>query len=147
MNLVRAKKVIVLAILGLALAVVSPEVASAATTQNSPESIEAAIAAGVELVNSPVLRESRMGVCLRARTDYNETGWFNAAYLGPWVGNYVGTLQGNVKSWRRAEEDCTSGLALNRIRLYNEVCARAVTSVGPLVYHQSLGCQTTWQYI
>ncbi|MEY3265801.1 MAG: hypothetical protein RJA15_247 [Actinomycetota bacterium] len=147
MNLKTATKSIVFAIVGLSMAVVSPEIASAATTQYSSESIAAASSASVELVNSPVIRESRMGVCLRAQTNYNETGWFTTTYLGVWVPVHIGVLQGNIKSWRRAEEDCTSGLALNRTRLYNEVCARAVTSVGPLVYHQSLGCRTTWQYI
>ena len=147
MNLKTIKKSIVVAIVGLVLAILSPEVASATTTQYSPASIAAASSTGVELVNSPVIRESRMGVCLRAQTNYNETGWFTTSYLGSWVGVYIGTLQGNIKSWRRVEEDCTSGLSLNRIRLYNEVCARAVTGSGPIVYHQSLGCQTTWQYI
>ncbi len=141
------KRSLLIAIVGLSLAVVSPDIARATTTQYSPESIAAASATGVELVNTPILRESRMGVCLRAQTNYHETGWYEAAYLGSWVGIYVGTLQGNIKSWRRVEEDCTSGLSLNRTRLYNEVCARAVTNTGPIVYHQSLGCQTTWQYL
>jgi hypothetical protein len=52
MNLKTAKKSIAVAIVGLGLAVLSPEVASATTTQYSPESIAAANSAGVELVNT-----------------------------------------------------------------------------------------------
>jgi hypothetical protein len=119
-----------------------PSVANAQTTQS--ESIPDD---GVELVVNPVLREKRLGVCLRPMTTYRETGWRNTTWIGSWVGPFTGQLQANVKSWRRAEEDCTSGYSLNKTRLYNEVCARAVTSVGPIAYHQSLGCHTTWQYI